>query len=123
MMPMPPTSSDTAATAASSQRIVLLERSSVPASCSSVTRSSSLTLPAIAAATLGGRPPVVIARVACVAIVKSSGLLVGDAVTLPQQRGDPLATPSLTSPVDAAVTVMSFSLVRLSSRWVVVYGM
>ncbi len=91
MMPMPPTSSDTAATAASSQRIVPLARSSVPASCSSVTRSSSLTLPAIAAATfgrqaaggdrpgrLGGDGEVV-------------GLLGGDAVALAQQLADPLA--------------------------------
>ena len=76
MMPMPPTSSDTAATAASSQRIVPLARSSVPASCSRVTRSSSLTLPAMAAATSGGRPPVATARVACVEIVKSSGFSV-----------------------------------------------
>ena len=29
----------------------------------------------------------------------------------------------MTSPVEAAVTVMSFSLVRFSSWWVVVYGM
>ena len=43
MMPMPPTSSDTAATAASSQVIVRLARSSVIASCSSVTFSSSAT--------------------------------------------------------------------------------
>ena len=86
MMPMPPTSSDTAATAASSQRIVPLARSRVPASCSSVTRSSSLTLPAMAAATFGGRPPVAIARVACVEMVKSSGFSARDAVALAQQR-------------------------------------
>ena len=88
MMPMPPTSSDTAATAASSHVMVRLARSSVIASCSSVTFSSSATLPATARATLGGSPPVVSARVAWVNTVKSSGSAVADAVALAQQQRD-----------------------------------
>ena len=122
MMPMPPTSSDTAATAASSHVMVRLARSIVSASCSSVTFSSSATLAATARATLGGSPPVVSALVACVMIVKSSGSLspmpcrARSSLVISRDRRE-------TSPDDSAVTVMSFSFDRFNSRCVVVYGM
>ena len=122
MMPMPPTSNDTAATAASSHVMVRLARSMVRASCSSVTFSSSATFEATARATLGGRPPVVNALVAWLIRVKSSGSLspipwrTRSSLVISRERRE-------MSPEDSAVTVMSFSLDRLSRRWVVVYGM
>src|SRR5207247_2317620 len=75
MMPMPPTRSDTAAMAASSSAIVLVARSSVRPSCSSVTFSNPATLPPTARAPSGRRPPRASACRACVVTVKSSGAL------------------------------------------------
>ena len=57
MMPMPPTSSETAATLASSAVMVWLARSSVLPNCSSVTFSSPATLPTTDRATSGRIPP------------------------------------------------------------------
>ena len=72
MIPMPPTSSDTLATLASSAVIVRLDRSIVCDSCSSVTDSSPGTLPAMARATCG-LMPLPSAELACVLTTKSSG--------------------------------------------------
>ena len=121
MMPMPPTSSDTAATAASSHVMVRLARSMVSANCSSVTFSSSVTFDATARATLGGKPPVVKALVACVIRVKSSASL----SPMPCRTRSSLVISRDNreiSPDDSAVTVMSFSFDKFSSRCVVVYG-
>ena len=121
MMPMPPTTSDTAATAASSHVIVRLARSSAGARCSSVTFLSSATLPATALATLGGRPPVVSALVAWVSTVKSSGW----SSPMPWRWRSSVVmsrASRVTSPDEAAVTVMSLSFDRFSSRCVVVWA-
>ena len=56
MMPIPPTSSDTAATLARSAVIVLLDRSSDTAICAIVTSSRLTTLPATARANSGLTP-------------------------------------------------------------------
>ena len=86
MMPMPPTSSDTLATLASSSVIVRFERSSVFDSCSSVSCSSPGTLPVIARATSLDTPLPSATR--CLrADDEIVGICVADAVTLPQQRG------------------------------------
>ena len=115
MIPMPPTTSDTEAIPASSAVIVLVARSSVLPSCSSVTFSSPDTLPTTARATSGRMPPLASAWRACVVTVKSSGF----SSVMPWRARSIRVTSAMmrdTSPVDAAVMVMSFSLARFSSR-------
>ena len=121
MIPIPPTSSDTAAMPASSAVIVRVARSSVFPSCSSVTFSNPETLPTTARATSGRRPPLASAWRACVVTVKSSGF----SSPIPCRTRSSLVTSLMigdTSPVEAAVIVMSFSLARFSRRWTVLNG-
>ncbi len=114
MMPMPPTISDTAAMLASSAVIVFVARSSVRPSCSSVTFSSPPTLPTTARATSGRRPPFASDCRAWVATVKSSGSFCAIRWRARSSSVTSFAT-RVTSPVEAAVIVMSFSFDRFSS--------
>ena len=121
MIPMPPTMSETAAMLPSSAVIVRIARSSVRPSCSSVTFSRPETLPTTARATSGRRPPLASAWRACVVTVKSSGSAAAMRWRARSRSVTSLATRD-TSPVDAAVIVMSFSFDKFSSLCTVVNG-
>ena len=92
--------------------IVRVARSSVFPSCSSVTLSRPDTLPTTARATSGRMPPFASACRACVVTVKSSGF----SSVMPWRARSSFVTSAMmrdTSPVDAAVIVMSFNFARL----------
>ena len=120
MMPMPPTSSDTAATLPSSAVIVRLDWSRVVASSPSVTSSSPGTLPPTARAIcwLMPRPS---AADACVPTTKSSGASSPMPCRWRRSRVTSVATREV-SPADRAVIVIVFSFVRFSRRWTVASG-
>ena len=122
MIPMPPTSSDTAAMPASSAVIVRVARSSVFPSCSSVTFSS----PADVADDRAGDVRTHAAFRQRLTRLRRDGEIVRLVVAdLWRARSSFVTSPMIrdTSPVDAAVMVMSFSLARFSSRWTVLNGM
>jgi hypothetical protein len=121
MIPMPPTISDTAAMLPSSAVIVFVARSSVRPSCSSVTFSRPPTLPTTARATSGRIPPRASDWRAWVETVKSSGSFMPMPCRVRSSSVTSFDTRD-TSPVDAAVIVMSFSFDRFNSLWIVVNG-
>ena len=121
MMPMPPTSSDTPATLASSSVIVrldalerlrqLLERHLLEPGHVAGDRPRDSAVHALAERNRCLRADDEVVR----------GRL-GDAVTLAQELRDAVATRVVVSPADRDVIVMVLSLVRFSSRWTVVSG-
>src|SRR3984893_4218279 len=120
MMPIPPTSSDTPATLASSTVIVRLARSSVRDSSSSVICSRPGALPLMTLATCG-LMPLPNATDDCVCTTKSSGA--ASRMWCRLRSNSTIALETLVvSPAERDVRVMLLSLLRLSSRWTVVSG-